>query len=130
MARQHPGRGGTARRHGLNELDGGSPGRRHDRKRGRPTPETASLLERWQAALRAELVAILAELQPVPPDPGLLDAQLPAVPPNRPNLATRARLVDLGVKVAHELGTELDQSERPWESLTERPRPRGRVDYG
>jgi hypothetical protein len=72
---------------------------------------------------------VLAELAPVPPDAGLLDAQLPAVPPKRPDLATRARLLDLGVKVAHELGTELDQSERPWEGV-ETPRPRSRVDYG
>jgi hypothetical protein len=110
-------------------LDGGAPTRRHA-KRGSPSPATLSLLERWQAALRAELEAVLAELAPVPAEAGLLDAHLPAAPPRRPDLATRARLVTLGVQVAHELGTELDQSERPWEGLTERPRPRGRVDYG
>ena len=111
-------------------LDGGSPGRRHDRKRGSPGPETSSLLERWQAALRAELTAVLDELAPVAPDPGLLDAQLPAAPPKRPDLATRQRLITLGVQVAHELGTELDQSERAWEGLPDTPRARARVDYG
>jgi hypothetical protein len=111
-------------------VDGGSPARSHQRK-GSPTPATASLLERWQAALRAELGAILAELAPVAPPPGLLDgAGLPPAPPKRPDLATRARLIALGVQVAHELGTELDQSERAWEGQPERPRPRGRVDYG
>jgi hypothetical protein len=112
------------------QLDGGSPRRSHQRK-GSPTPATTSLLERWQAALRAELGAILAELEPVPAPAGLLDgAGLPPAPPKRPDLATRARLIALGVQVAHELGTELDQSERAWEGLPEPRRPRGRVDYG
>jgi hypothetical protein len=112
----------------LKRLDGGQPDRSHQR-RGSPGPETASLLERWQAALRAELEAVLAELSPAPLPNGLLDAELgPAA--KRPDLAQRQRLIALGISVARELGTELDTSERAWEGLPERARPRGRVDYG
>lgn len=109
-------------------VDGGDPRKRH-RKTGSPSPATRSLLERWQTALRAELESVLAELQPAVPPAGLLDEHLPPVV-HRPDLSTRQKLITLGVQIAHELGTELDQSERPWEGLPEPPRPRSRVDYG
>lgn len=109
-------------------LDGGNPAASHARK-GAPGPETRSLLERWHVTLRAELEDVLAELRP-PPVPSTFVIGDP-IPRTRPDLATRARLIDLGVRIAHELGTELDQSERPWSGLEPaRRRPRARVDYG
>lgn len=109
-------------------LDGGDTHRRHRRK-GAPGPSTRSLLERWQATLRAELEEVLGELRPPPPEP----IEFGAPPPKgRPDLATRARLIDLGVRIAHELGTELDTTPRTAAApdTPHRPRPRSRVEFG
>ena len=105
-------------------LDGGAPDRPHRRK-GAPSPATRSLLERWQATLRAELEDVLAELRPAPPVDGM-----PWAKGSRPDLGTRARLVDLGVRIAHELGTEVDASARTnGTTPPAKPRPRSRVTF-
>ncbi len=102
-------------------------GRRHRRK-GSPSPETASLLAEWQEALRDELRAVTVELRGAMPDPGLLPD--PDAKPIRPGLTQRTELVRLGVMVANALGTEVDR--RPAEPTVQstRPRRRSRVDYG
>jgi hypothetical protein len=115
-------------------VDGGNPTRPHRRRRRAPGPETRTLLERWQATLRAELADVLEELRPAPAPDGPVEFG-GVIPRARPSLSERMRLVDLGVRIAHELGTELDAGERdagPWSGLNkpERPRPRSRVEFG
>ena len=108
-------------------LDGGDPAREHRRK-GKPSPATRTLLERWQAALRAELADVLTELRPTPPADGM-----PWAEGSRPKLETRTRLVELGIRIARELGTEVDESDRRNGHAPDtpaRPRPRSRVDFG
>jgi hypothetical protein len=110
-------------------VDGGDPKAKHRRK-GAPGPETRSLLERWQAALRAELGDVLAELRPEP-GPAQLAIDGTVMPRPRVDLTTRMKLVDLGVRIAHELGTELDTGERSGPAdRPERPRARSRVEFG
>ena len=105
-------------------------GRRHRRK-GTPATATASLLTRYQDAMRTELGSLLDEIAGEPMPPGLLDEG--KVPPvKRPAVAERARLWDLAIKIGRELGTEVDS--RPPEdqgAAPAAPRPRRRrVDFG
>jgi hypothetical protein len=104
-------------------------GRRHRRK-GAPSPETASLLAEYQAAMRAELRATLVELRGKLPPPGL---DLTGAPPvaERPSLNDRGKLWDLAIKLATQLGTEVDPAPaRTAEGPRPRPRRAARIDYG
>ncbi|HEV8282333.1 MAG TPA: hypothetical protein VGQ02_10760 [Candidatus Limnocylindrales bacterium] len=102
-------------------------GRRHRRK-GSPSPETASLLADWQDTLRTELRAVTVELRGKVQPGGLLPDAGEVI--ERPSLTQRVELVRLGVMVANALGTEVDR--RPAEPTMQstRPRRRSRVDYG
>jgi hypothetical protein len=100
------------------------PTERHRRK-GAPSPATQARLDRWHATLRAELDDVIRELRPPPPADGM-----PWAKGVRPDLTTRLRLVDLGVRIAHELGTEVDASSRAnGASPPAKPRPRSRVAF-
>jgi hypothetical protein len=103
-------------------------GRSHHRK-GAPSAATRSLLADYQAAMRDELRAILDELRPVAPDPGL---GLVAMPAKRPELNQRTRLWDLGIKLGRELGTAVDVEPADAGAVTQGPRKRSRakIDYG
>lgn len=106
-------------------------GRRHRRK-GQPTAETATLLAEYQTAMRDELRALLVDLRGSLPNPGLLDEPGADLSPVRPALKERIPMWDLAIKVARELGTEVDAGkptgDEP-EAVTPR-RSRRRVDYG
>lgn len=107
--------------------------RRH-RKAGSPSPETASLLADYQAAMRTELRAVLTELEGVAAPTGLLDTEFTtAEVRTRPSLADRMKLWDLGIKLGRELGTEVDPGPLPGAAPAvppSGPRRRTRVDYG
>lgn len=107
-------------------------GRRH-RGKGRPSPETAARLARWNETLRAELDDVIERLAPKVPPPGLLDdvEGAPAAEPQRPALRDRAALLDIGIKVARELGAEIDPGPAPDAAPAKPARGRSRkVDYG
>lgn len=65
-------------------------GRRHRRK-GAPSPATASLLAEWHTVLRAEMRQVVDAMAHGPFDDPVRD-----------------KLIDRGIKVARELGTEVD----------------------
>lgn len=72
-------------------------GRSH--KRGRaPDPEAEAVLERYRAAMRAELDDTLAEIRPATGQLGFDGAV------ERPSLERRRALWDLAVKLGRELG--------------------------
>lgn len=102
-------------------------GRTHRRK-GAPSAETSSLLVTYQAAMRDELRAVLAEIAGTVVD-GLLGSDV-----KRPSLEVRAKLWDLAIKLGRELGTEVDPSPLPGttpaETHSQKPRSRGRVAFG
>lgn len=79
-------------------------GRPHRRTRGAPGPETEALLERYRAAMRAELADLLTEIRPSPPSAGQLaiDGTIPAA---RPKLEERRALWELAIKLGRELST-------------------------
>jgi hypothetical protein len=113
--------------------DAGRPqdqGRRHTRK-GAPSTATSTLLGEYQAAMRAELRAVLGELQGSGGEQLGLDGQ-PII--KRPALEARVRLWDLAIKLGRELGTEVDVTPAPADQAAAvaelRPRRRGRVAYG
>ncbi len=91
--------------------DSGRPqdqGRRH-RARGAPSAATLTLLASYQAAMRLELERLLRELEGQPPVAGILPpAAGEAIAPKLPSLAERSKIWDLAIKVARELGTEVD----------------------
>lgn len=78
-------------------------GKSHKRQ-GRPSAETSSLLADWQATMRAELRAIVEALgaRKTGLMPDVVELAIPLDDPRRD------RLVDRGVKVGRELGTEVD----------------------
>lgn len=82
-------------------------GRSHKR-RGLPSPESLALLERYRAALRAELGETLAELRPDAAGEGL-----GLVARAKPALPQRLKLWDLALKLARELGADTDLPPRP-----------------
>lgn len=105
-------------------------GRSHKRK-GAPSPATRALLEQWHATLRAELQAVIVELDGVTLEPGLFPEAATGPVVKRPNLADRARLVDLGIKVGNALGSAIDPAPNPAEGVAgPGPRRRGKIDYG
>lgn len=100
--------------------------RRH-RAKGRPSTETRRLLAQYQAAMRDELRALLAEIEPRPPAAGL---GLVNDQPKRLPVADRARLWDLAIKLGRELGSEIDPTPLASEAPARRaPRSR-RIDFG
>jgi hypothetical protein len=107
--------------------------RRVHRRKGAPSAATRSLLEDYQAAMRAELRGLLEELAPRPSD-GQLDLTGAPVPPRKLPLGERAKVWDLAIRLGRELGTELDlaPAEAEAEEAPRRhgPRPRSRVDWG
>lgn len=116
--------------------DAGRPqdqGRPH-RKGGRPSAPTATLLARYQQAMRDELAGLLDELAPKV-DPQLTLEGAPA-PAKRPPIADRVRLWDLAIKLGRELGTEVDTTPGPSPTPNAARtgpgwgRRRGRVDFG
>jgi hypothetical protein len=105
-------------------------GRRH-RRAGNPSPETASLLARYQSSMRNALSHVLDELEPRVPDPGLgLD---PVTDPVWPPLKDSAPRWDLAIKLGRELGTEVDGSARTdtaQPAVARGPGRRKRIDFG
>jgi hypothetical protein len=75
-------------------------GREHHR-RGGPSPETEELLERYRAAMRAELEDLLGEIRPASGQLGAFDGDAPK--PARPSLEGRRALWDLAIKIGREL---------------------------
>ena len=75
-------------------------GRSHRRHRA-PSPETAELLERYQAAMRAELEDVLAEIRPAVGQLTITGAV------QRPALEQRRALWDLAIKLGRELGSAI-----------------------
>lgn len=119
--------------------DAGRPqdqGRRH-RRGGNPSPETSTLLARYQSTMRAELSTLLDDLRGRVPDPGLhlLDeaiargdvAERVALP-----LKERIPMWDLAIKLGRELGTEVDGSPATAAAQPPAARPsrRRRPDFG
>lgn len=106
-------------------------GRRHRRK-GEPSGATSTLLARYQGAMRDELGALLDELKPTPPAPGL---GLVPTEQKRLSIADRSRRWDLAIKIGRELAAEIDPP-APAEGVAgdpaapAKPRRRGRIDYG
>lgn len=87
--------------------------RPHRRTRGAPAPETEALLDRYRAAMRAELADLLAEIRPKPSSAQLtIDG---TVPSNRPKLAERRELWDLAIKLGRELSSA--GAETAWAGL-------------
>jgi len=84
-------------------------GRSHKRRRI-PSAESLALLERYRAALRAELGETLAELRPTDPE------GLGLVPSAKPALSHRLKLWDLALKLARELGGDTDPPPRPYDA--------------
>jgi len=93
----------TAERAGDREQDVG----RSHRRRSVPAPETAELLERYQASMRAELEDLLAEIRPavgqLTIDGGV----------TRPTLEQRRALWDLAIKLGRELGGAIVEQTAP-----------------
>jgi hypothetical protein len=81
--------------------------RPHKRTRGTPAPETEALLDRYRAAMRAELAYLLDEIRPPAPNVGQLaiDGTIPVV---RPKLAERKDLWDLAIKLGRELSASAE----------------------
>jgi hypothetical protein len=90
--------------------------RPHRRTRGAPAPETEALLERYRAAMRAELESLLLEIRPPAPELGQLAID-GSVPATRPKLAERRELWDLAVKIARELSSSSSSAETAWSGL-------------
>lgn len=102
-------------------------GRSHKAK-GRPSAETRSLLARYHAAMRDDLAAILDELEPRTPEPGLLP-DVKAEPTRKP-VKERAGLWDLAMRLGRELGAEIDPGPVADAAPARASGRRGRVDYG
>ena len=104
-------------------------GRRH-RSTGSPSRATVTLLVVWQETLRTELRAVVDALNAAA-EPGLLAdvAHKPAIGLDDPR---RDSLIERGIKVARELGTEVDPTPPP--GTLPSPAPRSRrarpVDFG
>jgi hypothetical protein len=103
-------------------------GRKHARTRPRPAA-ARGLLERWHEALRVELDAVIVELAGRPAPVGLMDTVIDPVI-ERPSLARRRELVDLGAKVAAALGAGVDPLPPPGPAGASPRRSRRRPDFG
>lgn len=102
-------------------------GRSHKRQ-GAPSRQTARLLVAYQGTMRREMSAILAALnEPAPA--GLLPDAAPtfAIPLDDPR---RDRLWDRAVKLARELGTEIDLTPAAGAAQPARRRSPRKVDFG
>ena len=83
--------------------------RPHRRTRGTPQPETERLLERYRAAMRAELEDLLEEIRPAPADSGQIELG-GEIPRARPKLEERRALWDLAIKLGRELGSPMAEA--------------------
>ena len=104
-------------------------GRVHRRGRRESTSSpTIELLERYRAAMRAELGELLDELR-LDPDVAAASPQLgldgKPLAPGRPGLVERARLWDLGIKLGKELANGEDLDPDPGPVFGDGARPRG-----
>lgn len=102
-------------------------GRSHKAK-GAPSPATVSLLGRYHDSMRSELSAILDELEPRAPEPGLIP-DVPAEPRRLP-VKDRAGLWDLAIKLGRELGSAIEPGPEPTGGAAPRAPRKRRVDYG
>jgi len=96
--------------------------RPHRRTRGgTPAPETLALLERYRAAMRAELADLLVELRPVPASTGQLaiDGTIPPAP--RAKLEDRRATWELAIKLGRELSSVT--LEPGWEGALDSGKP-------
>ena len=104
-------------------------GRRH-RRRGTPTGATSTLLTRYQSVMRIELTGLLDELEATEPAGLGLAGEVPKIT----GTAERAKRWELAIRLARELGTEVDV--RPVEDVAAgapirmRPQSRRRADFG
>lgn len=100
-------------------------GRRH-RARGAPSAATATLLERYQETMRAELSRLLDELAAV-----TTQTQLDGGTSSAPALGITARTErwTLATKLARELGTEVDPRP-PADAPRARRRGPAKIDFG
>lgn len=102
-------------------------GRRHRRKAA-PGAATSALLARYQEAMRSELAWILDILKPAE---GLVGTSV-----REGSIAERTRRWDLAMKIARELGGEIDPGPDPAAAAdplgddTKPPARRGKIDYG
>ena len=95
-------------------------GRRHARKRA-GTATSAALIERWHAVERMTLERVTVDLEGV--DKGIgLDGK--PMPREYPSDSRTAALVDLGVKLARDLGSDIDPEPVPVTARVSRRRPR------
>jgi len=96
--------------------------RPHRRTRGgTPAPETLALLERYRAAMRAELGELLAEIRPAPATTGQLALNGDVEPAARPKLEQRRALWDLAIRLGRELSSVT--LEPGWEGALDSGKP-------
>lgn len=93
-------------------------GRAHRRRRGRSV-ETAEILDRYRAAMRAELADVLADVRPAT---GQLTTDGTVA---KPALADRLKLWDLAIKLGRELGGDEDPGDDLDPGSTAAPTGRG-----
>ena len=96
--------------------------RPHRRTRGgTPAPETLELLERYRAAMRAELAELLVEIRPAPATTGQLELTGDVAPAARPKLEQRRALWDLAIRLGRELSSVT--LEPGWEGALDSGKP-------
>lgn len=80
------------------------------RKRRSTVASAAALIERWRAVERMTLERVTTELEGVDKGTGLDGT---AMPREYPSVSATAGLIDLGVKIARDLGTDIDPDPLP-----------------
>lgn len=96
-------------------------GRQHVRRRT-PAREAAALIERWRAVERDTLRRVTVELEGVDKGTGLDGSPMGR---EYPSTSATAGLVDLGIKLARDLGSDIDPDPQPaTTSAPARRRPR------
>jgi len=94
-------------------------GRSHARKRpSASSTANAALIERWQAVERATLERVTVALEGRDNGKGLDGS---AMPREYPSNSETAALIDLGVKIARDLGSAIDP--HPLEAIAGPPAP-------
>lgn len=93
-------------------------GRKHAAKGTPATVQDRALIERWQAAERATLERVTIRLEGV--DKGMGIGEVP-IPREYPSNSETAVLIDLGVKIARDLGSAIDPDPAPSEPPKSRP---------
>lgn len=97
------------------------------RRKGSPSPETASLLTRYHDAMRAELRALLDDVAPKEADPGL---GLVPEKPKRLSVKDRGEAWKLAILLGRELGSAIEPTPPPSDAVTPTRRRGGKVDFG